>query len=124
MSRRVNSQPNWSEHTNSFFFSVLVLAVASSVDPHEMMHHAVFLLGLHGLPNYIFKCEKWCEARRINPYFHTLCLIAATALTRLRVCSGSSDHSLLVDGISTKISDIMRKRISKISDEIQIMFSQ
>ena len=64
MSIHVNSQPNWCEHA-SFFFSqktVLVLAVASSVDPYEMMHNAAFLLGLHCLPNYIFKCEKWCEA--------------------------------------------------------------
>ena len=64
-----------------------------------MMHHAAFLLGLHYLPNYMFKCEKWCKARRINPWFHTMCLKAATALTRLRICAGSSDHSLLVDGI-------------------------
>ena len=49
MSVCVNSQSNWSEHTNSFFAqkTVLVLAVASSVDPNEMMHHAAFLLGLH-----------------------------------------------------------------------------
>ena len=71
MSIRVNSQPKWSEHTMSILFfsqkTVLVLAVVSSVDPHEMMQHAAFLLGLHCLPNYIFKCEKWCEARGINP---------------------------------------------------------
>ena len=66
-----------------------------------MRHYATFLLGLHCLPNYIYKCEKWCEA----------------AMTRLRVCAGSSDHSLLVDGISTNISDIMCKRVSEISDE-------
>ena len=41
--------------------------LSSSVDPHEMTHHATFLLGLHRLPNYIFKCEKLCEARSINP---------------------------------------------------------
>ena len=58
MSIRVNLQPNWSEYTNSFFSqkTVLVLAVASSVDPFEMMPPAAFLLGLHCLPNYIFKC--------------------------------------------------------------------
>ena len=43
-------------------------------------------------------------------------MIAETALTRLRVCTDSSDHSLHVDGISTNISDIMRKQVSKISD--------
>ena len=43
---RVNSQPNLSEHTNSFFFSQkTVLVLASSVDPDEMMHHAAFLMG-------------------------------------------------------------------------------
>ena len=46
--------------------------------------------------------------------------IAATALTRRRVCAGSSDHSLLVDGISTNISDIMCKRVSEISDEKEL----
>ena len=45
-------------------------------------------------------------------------MIAATALTRLCVCADSSDHSLLVDGISTNISDIMRKRVSKIRDSL------
>ena len=67
MSIHVNSQPNWSEHTrpNSF----LSLKLTSGVDPHEMTHHAAFLLGLHCLP-YIFKCEKWCEVRSIKlvPY--------------------------------------------------------
>ena len=121
MSIRVNSQSNWSEHNNSFSQkTVLVLEVASSVDPHEMMHHATFLLGLHCLPNYIFRCEKWCEARSINPKFHTLCLLAATALTRLHVCADWSDRSLFVDGISTNIPDIMRKRLSKISDEKEL----
>ena len=48
---------------------------------------------------------------------YTLCLIAAMALTRLCVYTYSSDKSLLVDGISTNISDIMRKRDSKINDE-------
>ena len=47
-------------------------------------------------------------------------MIAATALTRLRVCAGSSDHSLLVDGISTNIPDIMCKRVSEISDEKEL----
>ena len=32
--------------------------------------------------------KKWCEARSINPPFDSLCLIAATALTRLRVILG------------------------------------
>ena len=31
----------------------------------------------------------------------------ARALTRLRGCAGSSDHSLLINEISTNISDIM-----------------
>ena len=31
----------------------------------------------------------------------------ARALTRLRVCTGASDHPLLVNEISTNISDIM-----------------
>ena len=56
----------------------------------------------------------------INPWFHTLCLIAATALARMRICAGSSDHSLLVDGINANISDIMRKRVSKISDKREL----
>ena len=38
-------------------------------------------------------------------------LIAATALTRPRVCAGSSDHYLLVDGIIINISDIMNTLI-------------
>ena len=41
-------------------------------------------------------------------------------LVRLRVCAGSSDHSLIVDGISTNISDIMCKRVSEISDEKEL----
>ena len=41
--------------------------LSSSMDPHEMTHHATFLLVLHHLPNCIFKCEKLCEARSINP---------------------------------------------------------
>ena len=58
---------------NNNHFSIISLhifefsPVASSVDPHEMMHHAAFLMGLHSLPKYIFICEKWCEARNINP---------------------------------------------------------
>ena len=57
----VNLQPNWSEHT------IGLLPFYLSKDPlgtskHEMTHHAVFLLGLHCLPNYIFKCERWFEA--------------------------------------------------------------
>ena len=40
--------------------------LSSSMDPHEMTHLAAFLLGLHRLPNYIFKCEKLCEVRSIN----------------------------------------------------------
>ena len=69
-----------------------------------MTHHAAFLLGLHCLPIFIFKCEKMMRG---YPQFHTLCLIAATALTRLCVCAGLSDHSLLVNAISTHISDII-----------------
>ena len=55
MSIRVNSEPNPSEHTNFFFHSQkTVLVLASSVDPHEMTHHAALLLGLHCLPKYIY----------------------------------------------------------------------
>ena len=51
-----------------------------------MAQHAAFLLGLHCLPNYIFKCEK-----------------NGARLEALKVCAGSSDQSLLVDGISTNV---------------------
>ena len=40
--------------------------LASSVDPHEMTQHAAFLLGLHCLPNYIFKCEKMVRGKKHN----------------------------------------------------------
>ena len=41
-------------------------------------------------------------------------------MTRLRICAGSSDHSLLVVGISTNTSGVMRKRVSKVSDEKEL----
>ena len=51
----------------------------------------------------------------------------ARALTRLRVCVGSSDHSLLVNEIHCKYQHIrhyepfdIRKRVSKIRDEKEL----
>ena len=36
-------------------------------------------------------------------YFHTLCIRAAKALASLRICTDSSEPSLLTDAISTEI---------------------
>ena len=66
MSIRINSQPNWSEHTNSFFFLEDRLGTGSSKQCGPSWNDAAFPLGLNCLPNYIFKYEKWCEARSIN----------------------------------------------------------
>ena len=41
-------------------------------------------------------------------------------MTRICVCAGSSDHSLPFNGISTAISDILRKRVSEINDEKEL----
>ena len=88
-----------------------------------MTHHATFLLGFHCLPNV----KKWYEGIKKHKSINVILIYMPSAqgprhtvtITEKSmsystfdssdgsVCAGSSDHSLLIDGISTNISDIM-----------------
>ena len=93
MSIRVNSQPNASEHTNAFFLSENRLGTSSQSGPSwndtscNISSGSSLFAKLH-IQMWKMVWDK--KHKSIVPYS-----------TRLRVCAGSSDHSLLADLIRT-----------------------
>ena len=70
MSIRVNSHPNWSEHTISFFVSQKTVSVlASSVDPHENDASCGISSGssLFAKITYLNVIKNGARLRSINP---------------------------------------------------------
>ena len=83
---------------NITFLSLKIdFVLANSADPDEMLHYAVFHLGLHCLPKYPFKhfwSHPYCHIQELGVsifiqvflYYCTLCMREVKALKRLYRC--------------------------------------
>ena len=69
-------------------------------------HEVLVFIGYAQKPPLNARTGVYIEAYFLfEPYFfHTMCIRKAKALTRLHVYTGSCEHSLLIDAISTKTS--------------------